>query len=149
MKKLFKIVLGIVGAIVVLGIIGAVAGGHSDSSSSTASKSTTTVSAPAPTVSSPDDELKAMLKAAPAPKVTKDDVSMDVTYTLTNTTKDKFDYVELDIDFYNKAGVKIDSEMTNTQNVTPGQKFQLKVSTMESGASTYKVTGIYSDSLHD
>jgi hypothetical protein len=129
MKKFFKIIGGIIGGIIVLGIIAGIVGGNSSSDTSSSKPTTSKPTAPvtAPATSDSNAELQAMLKSAPAPVVKKDDMSMEVTYTLTNNTKDKFDYVELDVDFYNKAGVKIGSEMTNTENVTAGQKFQLDV----------------------
>lgn len=157
MKKFFKIIGGIIGGIIVIGIIGAVAGGNSSSSTPTkptavtapAPEKATQAPKPTPAPSSPDDELKAMLQTAPAPVVKKDEISYDVTYTLTNNTKDSFDYVELDVDFYNKAGVKVDTGMVNTTHVSAGQKFELNVTTMKQDVDSYKVVGIYSSALHD
>lgn len=158
MKKASKIVLSIVGGFAILGIVGNIIGSNNTPSTATSNPATTEstpsstpTSTPTPTPQSQDKDskLQAMLQASPAPTFVKSDVDEELTYTLTNNTNDTFDYVELDVDFFNREGVKISNEMTNTTNVTPGQKFQLQVTTMDTDATTYKVTGIYSDSLHN
>lgn len=160
MKKFFKIIGVIIGVFIVIGIIGAIAGGNSSSSTqssapqpattqTTTTKPTAPAPKPAPAAPSKDDELANMLKAAPAPTVSDDGFMKTVTYTLTNNTQDTFDYVEIDYDIFNKDGIKTNSDMTNITNVTPGQKFQLKLTLSSSdGESNWKVTGIYSDALH-
>lgn len=158
MKRASKIVLIIVGGLAVLGIVGNIIGSNNTSNTvtnspttteSTPSSAPTSTPTPAPQSQDKDSELQAMLQASPAPTFVKSDVDEELTYTLTNNTNDTFDYVELDVDFFNKEGVKIDDGMTNTTHVTPGQKFQLQVTTMDTNVASYKVVGIYSDSLHD
>lgn len=169
MKKFMKIVLGFIGGIIVLfailiGIsvvtannqastdsqatISAPAPSDTTSSDSTSSDSTSTNTSGDGQSAGEDTLLQGMLSAVPAPTMTDDGIQKTVTYVLTNDTKLTFDYVELNVDFYNKAGVKIDSEMVNTTNVTPGQKFQLQVNCMDETATSYKVSGIYSNALH-
>jgi hypothetical protein len=170
-KKFFKIVGSIIGGIIVLGIIMGIIGSNSSSQpspqSTTPMKQATTgnqqttkpksKSKPKPASAAPvtapkslDDELADMLAHAPVPTVKDDGFTKTATYILTNTTKDKFDYIELDYDVFNKSAIKTGSNMVNITNVTPGQKFQLQVTLLSSdGETDWKATGIYSSALHD
>lgn len=93
---------------------------------------------------SKDQLLQAMLNKAPAPVVHKDEYSYSVEYTLTNNTKENFDYIQLNADVFDKNGVKLGNDMTNITDVKAGQVFKLKLDFYQQDSNSYRVTGISS-----
>lgn len=142
MKKFFKFIMGVVVTVVVLIVVGVGITAY------TANKAVQSVDHTVKTIQnatqSKDQELADMLSKAPAPTETHDDYSYTAEYTLTNNTKDTFDYIQLNADVFDKNGTKLGNDMANITNVTPGQTFKVKLTFVEQGANSYKVTGISS-----
>jgi hypothetical protein len=145
MKKVFKIVLGLVIAGVILAIGGVVV----------------TLFAANEVVESVDEVIKeeekktddknallqAMFDKAPAPVETKDDFSYTVEYTITNDTGVDFDYIEVEYDVFDANNVKLGNSFTNISDVTNGQTFKIKLDLYQEGASSYKITSISSSAF--
>jgi hypothetical protein len=94
-----------------------------------------------------DALLQAMLDKAPKPVETKDEFNHTVAYTLTNDTKEDFDYIQLSADVFDKDGTKLGNNITNITDVKAGQTFKLKLDLYQEGAASYKITSITSDPL--
>jgi hypothetical protein len=141
MKKLFKFVLAIVIAVVVL--VGIGIGVTAYTASKVVKSVDHTVKTMQKQTTSKDQELQAMLAKA-KPVETHTDMDYSVEYTLTNDTKDSFDYVQINADVFDKGGVKLGNDMTNITNVQPGQTFKLKLDLYQEGATSYKITNISS-----
>jgi hypothetical protein len=94
-----------------------------------------------------DALLQAMLDKAPKPVETKDEFNYTVEYTLTNDTKETFDYIEVQYDVFDQNGVKLGNSFTNISDVTAGQVFKIKLDLYQEGAASYKITSISSSAL--
>ncbi|QKE74786.1 hypothetical protein HPK19_19495 [Arthrobacter citreus] len=142
MKKFFKVILWIFSIGVILGIGGCVA---SVFVVGKAVKDTATE------ISSKNKEekkaLKEILKNAPKPVVKRNEFEYTVTYTFKNTSKIDFDYIELDLNVYDKKGTKIDTNMTNITDVKAGQTFKMTVNLYQDGADHYDINSFTNSPL--
>lgn len=145
MKTVFKIVLGIIIAVFVIGIGGIAL------TVFTAGKAVEsvdkTIKQEQKKSNDKDKLLQAMLDKAPKPVETKDDYSYTVEYTLKNDTGESFDYIQISADVFDKDGVKLGNNMTNITDVKPDQTFKLKLDLYQEGAASYKITSISSNPL--
>jgi hypothetical protein len=145
MKKIFKIIIGVVIAGVILAFGGCAL------TLFTAGKAVESVDKSIKQEQKKSDDkdklLQAMLDKAPKPVETKDDYSYTVEYTLKNDTDQTFDYIQISADVFDSKGVKLGNDMTNITDVKPNQTFKLKLDLYQEGASSYKITSITSDAL--
>jgi hypothetical protein len=145
MKKVFKIILGVVIAGVILAFGGCAL------TLFTAGKAVESVDKAIKQEEKKTEDkdalLQAMLDKAPKPVETKDEFSYTVEYTLTNDTKETFDYIEVQYDVFDQNGVKLGNSFTNISDVTAGQVFKIKLDLYQEGAASYKITSISSSAL--
>lgn len=66
-------------------------------------------------------------------------------YTLTNHTDLTFKAIYVNYEIYDANGVKLQSRSTNVRDITPGQKFQVKLTSFTSDADSFKITSITTD----
>jgi hypothetical protein len=142
MKKFIKVTLIIIGILSILGIGGCVASMF------------LVGTAVNETVKEVDKQDKAekkaladMLKNAPKPVVKKDEYNYTVTYTFKNNSNIKFDYIELDLNVYDKNGTKLDTNMTNITDVKPGQTFKMSVDLYQDGADHFDINTLTNSAL--
>lgn len=141
MKKVFKIVAGIVIAVGVLAIGGCVL--TIFTAKEAVEEIDKSIKKEEKKVANKDELLQAMLDKA-QPVETKDEFSYSVEYTLINDTEETFDYIQLNADVFDSAGTKLGNNMTNITEVQPGQTFKLKLDLYQEGAASYKLTKISS-----
>lgn len=91
--------------------------------------------------------IENMLKNAPKPIEKKDDYNWTVTYTFTNKSKINFDYIELDLNIYDKDNVKLDTNMTNITDVKAGQTFKLTIDIYQENADHYDIETLTNSAL--
>ncbi|AEO93817.1 gp571 [Bacillus phage G] len=66
-------------------------------------------------------------------------------YTLTNNTDITFDAIYVNYDIFDADGVKLKSRSTNVRDITPGQVFQIKLTSFDSKATAFNITSISVD----
>lgn len=142
MKKRTKVILGSLGIVTVLGI-----GGCTLSLFAVGSAVNTTVTDMNNEDKAQEKALADMLKNAPKPVVKKDEFTYNVTYTFTNKSKFDFDYIELDLNVYDKDNVKLDTNMTNITDVKAGQTFKMTVDLYQDGADHFDVNALTNSPL--
>lgn len=143
MKKVFKIVIGLVIAVGVLAI-----GGIAFTlfaANEVVEEVDKTIKEEEKKAEDKDVLLQGMLDKAPAPVETKDEFSYSVEYTLLNDTGETFDYIQVDYDVFDANGVKLGNNFTNITDVTNGQTFKIKLDLYQEGAASYKITSISSN----
>lgn len=145
MKKVFKIVIGLVIAGVILAIGGVVV--TLFAANEVVESVDEVIKEEEKKTEDKDALLQSMLDKAPAPVETKDDFSYTVEYTLTNDTGEDFDYIQVDYDIFDANNVKLGNNMTNITEVTAGQTFKIKLDLYQEGAASYKITSITTNPL--
>lgn len=142
MKKVMKIVVGIVIAVMILAFGGCAL------TLFTANKAVEeidkSIKKDEKKEANKEELLQVMLDKA-KPVETKDEFTYSVEYTLKNDTKESFDYIQLEADVFDKNGVKLGNNMTNITEVKPGQTFKLVLDLFQEGAASYKITKISSE----
>lgn len=141
MKLFLKITLGVIVALVILGLgscaltlfVANEAVEEVDKSIKEGEKETKNL----------DKELKGMLDKA-KPEVKKDEWEYKVTYTLKNTTGKKIDYIEVEYDMIDKDGVKLGGSFTNITDIEPNEEFEIELDLYEDGTETYEISKITS-----
>lgn len=142
MKKGTKIVLGTFGIVAVLGF-----GGCAFSMFAVGNAVNTTVTDMNNQDKAEKKALDEMLKNAPKPIIKKDEYTYNVTYTFTNKSKFDFDYIELDLNVYDKDNVKLDTNMTNITDVKAGQTFKMTIDLYQDGADHFDVNALTNSPL--
>jgi hypothetical protein len=141
MKTIFKIIIGVIIALIILAIGGCVLTYYvADSAVESIDKS---IKKDEQKQANKDELLKGMLAKAKVEEH-KDEYSFTVDYTMVNDSKESFDYIQLNADVFDSKGTKLDNTMSNITNVQPGQTFKITLDLYEEGATTYKVTSISS-----
>lgn len=64
---------------------------------------------------------------------------------ITNNTQKTFDYVSVDIVFFDDAGIQVDSGTDITQHLAPGKMWRFKVSSYRDGVARYKIVKVKGD----
>jgi hypothetical protein len=139
-----KVILGVILGIVVLGFGGCAL------TLFTAGKAVDSVDKAIKEETKKSDDKDALLKvifdkAKPVEK--KDDFSYTVELTVTNDTKENFDYIEVQYDIFDANGVKLGNNFSNISNVTAGQTFKITLDLFQEEAASYKITSVSSSPL--
>jgi hypothetical protein len=143
MKKAVKITLLVVGILAVLGFGGCVA-----SMFLVGSAVNETVKEIDKKDNAEQKALDDMLKNAPKPKVERNEYEYKVTYTFKNTSKINFDYIELQLNVFDKNGTKLDTNFTNITDVKSGQTFSMTVDLYQEGAEKFEVNSFSANPLN-
>ncbi|MDQ0230700.1 PH domain-containing protein [Metabacillus malikii] len=75
----------------------------------------------------------------------KDEYSTKVNGTVTNNSEKEYRYLSVDIQFYDKRGDLVDSEIISALNLKQGKSWHIEVFSSSEYAESYEIVGVYAE----